>query len=113
MSKLKIIILLVVAFLSVFLVLTDEMSTDNIGHSQIMPTNTDNKTTEVNTLSTQVEEKNVSSFQSVINGTQDSNETGIHSNSALTNSSTNNTTTSKNTTNTQSQIPQVKIISHT
>jgi hypothetical protein len=112
-SKLKIVILLFVAFLSVFLVLTEVISTDNIGHSQIMPANTNNKSIENNTLSTQVEEKNTSSFQSVINGTQNSNATGVHSNSALTNSSTNNTTTLENTTNTQSQIPQVKIISHT
>jgi hypothetical protein len=112
-SKLRIIILLLVAFLSVFLVLAEVMSTDNIGHSQIMPANTNNKTIENNTLSTQVEEKNMSSFQSVINDTQNSNATGVHSNSALTNSSTNNTNTLENTTNTQSQIPQVKIISHT
>jgi hypothetical protein len=112
-SKLKIVILLFVAFFSVFLVLTEVMSTDNIGYSQIMPANTNNKTIENNTMSTQVEEKNVSSFQSVINGTQNSNATEVHSNSALSNSSTNNTTTLENTTNTQSQIPQVKIISHT
>ena len=113
MSRLKIGILLSVAFLSVFLVLTEVMSTGNIGHSQIMPADTTNKTIENNTMSTQVEEKNFSSFQPVINGTQNSNATGAHSNSALTNSSTNSTTTLENTINTQSQIPQVKIISHT
>jgi hypothetical protein len=112
-SKLKIIILLFIAFLSVFLVLTQEMSTDNIGHSQIMPANISNKIIENNTLFTQVDEENVSSPQSVINNTQNSNATGVHANSALTNTSTNNTNTLDNTTTIQSQLPQVKIISHT
>jgi hypothetical protein len=112
-SKLKIIILLFIAFLSVFLVLTQEMSTDNIGHSQIMPANISNKIIENNTLFTQVDEENVSSPQSVTNNTQNSNATGVHANSALTNTSTNNTNTLDNTTTIQSQLPQVKIISHT
>ena len=85
------------------------MSTDNIGHSQIMPANTSSKIIENNTLSTQVEEKNMTSFQSVINDTQNSNATGIHSNSSLINTSTNNTNTLENTTNTQNQSLKLKL----
>jgi hypothetical protein len=112
-SKPKIIISLFIALLAVFLVLTEEMGIGNVGHSQIMPANSSNKTIENNTLSAQVEEKNMTSYQSIINDTQNSNATGILSNSSLINTSTSNMNNLENTTKTQSPIPQVKIISHT
>lgn len=112
-SKPKIIISLFFALLAVFLVLTEEMLPGNVGHSQIMPANNSNKTIENNTLSAQVEEKNMTSYQSIINDTQNSNATGILPNPSLINTSTSNTNNVENTTKTQSPIPQVKIISHT
>jgi len=111
-SKPKIIVsLFIFILLAVFLVLTEEMSTGNVGHSQIMPANNSNKTIENNTLPAQVEEKNMTSYQSIINDTQNSNATGVLSKSSHT--STSNTNNLESTTETQSPIPQVKIISHT
>jgi hypothetical protein len=108
-SKPKIIASLSIALLAVFILLLDEVSIDNIGHSQIMPTNS-------STLSDLAEEKNNTSSLPSANDNQDSSTSGILSNSSQITTSTNNTNSTdslENATKTQNPLPQVKIISHT
>lgn len=125
-SKPKIIASLSVALLAVFILLLDEVSTDNIGHSQIMPTNSSSisngssnsssSLAENSTLSDLAEEKNVTSSQPSVNDNQNSSTSGILSSSSLVTTLTNSTNSndsSENATKTQNPLPQVKIISHT
>ena len=113
-GKPKIIASLFIALIAVFLVLIFEMSTGNIGHSQIMPANNSGNVIENNNLSSQTAEENMTSIQSAINHTQNSNVTGTLSNSPLIKTTaTNSTNNLANATKTQSPIPQVKITSHT
>jgi hypothetical protein len=122
-SKPKILASLSIALLAVFILLLDEVSTHNIGHSQIMPTNSisvsngsSSSLTENSTLSDFAEEKNNTSSLPSANDIQNSSTSGILSNSSLATTSTNNTNSTdslQNATKTQSPLPQVKIISHT
>ncbi len=112
-NKPKILASLFIAFLAVFIVLLDELSTGNLGHSQIMPANSSSKIIENNTLSDLVVEKNTTSSQHLVNDTENSNASGILSNSSLITTSTNSTNNAENATSTQNPNPQVKIISHT
>jgi hypothetical protein len=122
-SKPKIIASLFIALLAVFILLLDEVSTHNIGHSQIMPTNSSSVSngsssslTENSTLSDFAEEKNNTSSLPSANDIQNSSTSGILSNSSLATTSTNNTNSTdslQNATKTQNPLPQVKIISHT
>jgi hypothetical protein len=113
-GKPKIIASLFIALLAVFIVLMFEMSTGNIGHSQIMPTNNSGNLIENNTLSSQTAKENMSSNQSAVNHTQNSDVTGFLSNASLTKTTTTNSTSNlENATKTQSPIPQVKITSLT
>lgn len=124
-SKPKIIASLSIALLAVFILLLDEVSTDNIGHSQIMPTNSSSisngssnssSLTENSTTSDLAEDKNTTSSQPSVNDNQNSSASGILSNSSLVTTSTNSTNSNdslENATKTQNPLPQVKIISHT
>lgn len=112
-NKPKILASLLIAFLAVFIVLLDELSTGNLGHSQIMPANSSSKIIENNTLSDLVVEKNTTPSQHLVNDTENSNTSGILSNSSLFTTSTNSMNNTENTTSTQNPNPQVKIISHT
>ncbi len=122
-SKPKIIASLFIALLAVFILLLDEVSTDNIGHSQIMPTDSSSVSNgssssliENSTLSDLAEEKNNTSSLPSANDIQNSSTSGILSNSSLVTTSTNNTNSTdslQNATKTPNPLPQVKIISHT
>ncbi len=114
-SKPIIIVSLFIALLAVFIVLLDEVSTGNIGHSQIMPANSSSsgRVIENSTLSDLGEEKNITSSQPSVNDKQNSGTSGILSNSSLITTSTNSTDNLENATKTQNPLPQVKIISHT
>ena len=112
-NKPKILASLFIAFLAVFIVLLDELSTGNLGHSQIMPANSSSNIIENNTLSDLVVEKNTTSSQDLVNDTENFNTSGILSNSSLITTSTNSTNNTENATSTQNPNPQVKIISHT
>jgi len=94
----KILASLFIAFLAVFIVLLDELSTGNLGHSQIMPANSSSKIIENNTLSDLVVEKNTTSSQDLVNDTENSNASGILSNSSLITTSTNSMNNAENTT---------------
>ncbi len=111
--KPKIITSLLIAVLAVFIALMLEMSTGNIGHSQIRPANISENIIENNTLSSlQMAEKNMTSNQSALIHTQNSSATGILSNSSLVKTITNSTNNLKNATKAQSPIPSIKITSH-
>ena len=119
-SKPKLIASLFIALLAVFILLMDEVSTGNIGHSQIMPANNSSNNNssgsgsiENSTLSDLVEEKNITSSQPSVNSNENSSTSGILSNSSLITTSTNNTNNLENATKTQNPLPQVKIVSHT
>jgi hypothetical protein len=114
-SKPIIIVSLFIALLAVFIVLLDEVSTGNIGHSQIMPANSSSsgRVIENSTLSDLAEEKNITSSQPSVNDKQNSGTSGILSNSSLITTSMNSTDNLENATKTQNPLPQVKIISHT
>jgi hypothetical protein len=109
----KILASLFIAFLAVFIVLLDELGTGNLGHSQIMPANSSSKIIENNTLSDLAVEKNTTSSQHLVNDTENSNASGILSNSSVITTSTSSTNNAENATSTQNPNPQVKIISHT
>jgi hypothetical protein len=121
--KPKIIVSLFIALLAVFILLLDEVSTDNIGHSQIMPANSSSTSNgsssrliENSTSSDLAAEKNDTSSLPSVNDKQNSSTSGILSNSSFVTTSmnsTNSTDSLVNATKTQNPLPQVKIISHT
>jgi hypothetical protein len=102
---------LFVASIAILIVLLVNTSTGSIVYSQIMPTNSSNITIENKTLSPQMEIKNMSSNQTVVNDGQNTNESGILSNSSLSDTLQNNESSLENTTKPQSILPQVKITS--
>lgn len=102
---------LFVASIAILIVLLVNMSTGSIVYSQIMPTNSSNNTIENKTLSPQIEIKNMTSNQTVVNDGQNTNESGILSNSSLSDTLQNNASSLENTTKPQSILPQVKITS--
>lgn len=93
--------------IAVLIVLVVNTSTGSDAYSQIMPTNSSINTIENETLSPQIEIKNMTSNQTV------ANESGILSNSSLNNTLQNNASSLENATKPQSIIPQVKITSLT
>jgi len=95
------------------LVLVVNTSAESIVYSQIMPTNSSINTIENKTLSPQMDLKNMTSNQTVVNEGQNTNQSGILSNSSLNNTLQNNTSSLENTTKPQSIVPQVKITSLT
>lgn len=102
---------LFVASIAILIVLLVNTSTGSIVYSQIMPTNSSNITIENKTLSPQMEIKNMTSNQTVVNDGQNTNESGILSNSSLSDTLQNNESSLDNTTKPQSILPQVKITS--
>ena len=112
-GKPKIVAPLFLTSIAVLIVLVVNTSTGSIAYSQIMPTNSSIKTIENETLSPQMEIKNMPSNQTVVKDGQNTNESGILSNSSLNNTLQNNASSLKNTTKSQSSIPQVKITSLT
>ena len=102
---------LFVASIAILIVLLVNTSTGSIVYSQIMPTNSSNITIENKTLSPQMEIKNMTSNQTVVNDGQNTNESGILSNSSLSDTLQNNESSLENTTKPQSILPQVKITS--
>jgi hypothetical protein len=122
-SKPKIIASLSIGLFAVFLLPLDEVSTDNIGHSQIMPTDSSSigngsssSLIENSTLSDLAAKKNNASSLPSANENQNSSTSEILSNSSLITTSTNNTDSTDSleiATKTQNPLPQVKIISHT
>jgi len=93
------------------LVLVVNTSAESIVYSQIMPTNSSINTIENKTLSPHMEIKNMTSNQTVVNDGQNTNESGILSNSSLSDTLQNNASSLENTTKPQSILPQVKITS--
>jgi hypothetical protein len=76
-----------------------------------MPTNSSINTIENKMLSPQMDLKNMTSNQTVVNGGQNTNESRILSNSSLSSTLQNNASSLENTTKPQSIVPQVKITS--
>ncbi|MFY9967218.1 MAG: hypothetical protein WAK50_15920 [Nitrososphaeraceae archaeon] len=93
------------------LVLVVNTSAESIVYSQIMPTNSSINTIENKMLSPQMDLKNMTSNQTVVNGGQNTNESRILSNSSLSSTLQNNASSLENTTKPQSIVPQVKITS--
>lgn len=112
-GKLKSITPLFITLLAIFVLLIVNMGSGNVASSQIMPTNSNADIIENNTLSTQMENENITSNQSVIKEAQNTNASAILSNPSLNNTSSDTTNTLQNATETQSVIPQVKITSLT
>ena len=104
---------LFLAAIAILIVLVVNMSTGSIVYSQIMPTNSSTNTIENKTLSPQMELKNMTSNQTVVNDGQNTNESGILSNSTQNNMIQNNVSSIENTTKPLSIVPQVKITSLT
>jgi len=102
---------LFLASIAILLVLLVNTGTGSIVYSQIMPTNSSNNTIENKTLSPHMEIKNMTSNQTVVNDGQNTNESGILSNSSLSDTLQNNASSLENTTKPQSILPQVKITS--
>jgi hypothetical protein len=111
--KPKIVAPLFVTSIAVLVVLVVNTSIGSIAYSQIVPTNSSDNTVENKTLSPQMEIKNMTSNQTVVNDGQNTNESGILSNSSLNNKLQNITSSLENTTKPQSIAPQVKITSLT
>jgi hypothetical protein len=104
---------LILASIAILIVLVVNTSTGSIAYSQIMPTNSSINTIENNTLSPQMGIKNMTSNQTIVNDGQNTNQSGILSNSSLNNTLQNNMSSLENTTKPQSVVPQVKITSLT
>ena len=102
---------LFIASIAILIVLVVNMSPGSIVYSQIMPSNSSITTMENKTLSPQMELKNMTSNQTVVNDGQNTNQSGILSNSSLNNILQNNMSSLENTTKPQSIVPQVKITS--
>ncbi|MPZ05767.1 MAG: hypothetical protein GEU26_05005 [Nitrososphaeraceae archaeon] len=112
-GKPKIVAPLFLTSIAVLIVLVVNASTGSIAYSQIMPTNSSINTIENKTISPQMEIKNMTSNQTVVKDGQNTNESGILSNSSLNNTLQNNASSLENATKPQSIIPQVKITSLT
>ena len=104
---------LFLASIAILIVLVVNTSIGSIVYSQIMPTNNSINTIENKTLSPQMELKSMTSNQTVVNDGQNTNESGILSNSSLNNTLQNNASSLENTTKPLSIVPQVKITSLT
>lgn len=104
---------LFIASIAILIVLVVNTSAESIVYSQIMPTNSSMNTIENKTLSPQMDLKNMTSNQTVVNDGQNTNQSGILSNSSLNDTLQNNTSSLENTTKPQSIVPQVKITSLT
>jgi hypothetical protein len=102
---------LFIASIAILIVLMVNTSPGSIVYSQIMPSNSSITTTENKTLSPQMVLKNTTSNQTVANDGQNTNQSGILSNSSLNNILQNNMSSIENTTKPQSIVPQVKITS--
>ena len=102
---------LFIASIAILIVLVVNTSTGSIVYSQIMPSNNSINTIENKTLSPQMELKNMTSNQTVVNDGQNTNQSGILSNSSINNVLQNNMSSLENTTKPQSIVPQVKITS--
>ncbi len=112
-SKPTIVAPLILASIAILIALVVNMSTGSIAYSQIMPTNSSINTIVNKTLSPQMGIKNITSNQTVVNDGQNTNESGILSNSSLSNTLQNNASSLENTTKPLSIVPQVKITSLT
>ena len=112
-AKLKITTTIFIAFFAVVIALTLGMSTGDVGHSQIMPANNSGDVFENNTIPSEIAKENMTSSQSAVNHTQDSDATSILSNSSPIKTTTNTMNSTQNATNTPSPTPQVKITSNT
>ena len=110
-SKPPIVAPLFIASIAILIVLVVNTSTGSIVYSQIMPSNNSINTIENKTLSPQMELKNMTSNQTVANDGQNTNQSGILSNSSINNVLQNNMSSLENTTKPQSIVPQVKITS--
>ena len=97
--------------IAILIVLVVNTSTGSMVYSQIMPSNNSINTIENKTLSPQMELKNMTSNQTVANDGQNTNQSGILSNSSINNVLQNNMSSLENTTKPQSIVPQVKITS--
>ncbi|MGB7960293.1 MAG: hypothetical protein WCF46_10405 [Nitrososphaeraceae archaeon] len=102
---------LFIASIAILIVLVVNTSAESIVYSQIMPTNSSINTIENEMLSPQMDLKNMTSNQTVVNGGQNTNESRILSNSSLSSTLQNNASSLENTTKPQSIVPQVKITS--
>jgi hypothetical protein len=112
-AKPKITTTIFIALFAVVIAFTLEMSTGDVGHSQIMPANNSGDVFENNTIPSEIAKENMTSSQSAVNHTQNSDATSILSNSSLIKTTTNTMNSTQNATNTPSPIPQVKITSNT
>jgi hypothetical protein len=110
-SKPIIVAPLILASIAILIALVVNMSA--AAYSQIMPTNSSINTIVNKTLSPQMGIKNITSNQTVVNDGQNTNESGILSNSSLSNTLQNNASSLENTTKPLSIVPQVKITSLT
>jgi hypothetical protein len=102
---------LFIASIAILIVLVVNTSAESIVYSQIMPTNSSINTIENKMLSPQMDLKNMTSNQTVVNGGQNTNESRILSNSSFSSTLQNNASSLENTTKPQSIVPQVKITS--
>lgn len=102
---------LILASIAILIILVVNTSPGSIAYSQIMPANSSVNTIENKTLSPQMGIKNITSNQTVFNDGQNTNQSGILSNSSLSNTLQNNASSLENTTKPQSIVPQVKITS--
>jgi len=112
-AKPKITTTIFIALFAVVIAFTLGMSTGDVGHSQIMPANNSGDVFENNTIPSEIAKENMTSSQSAVNHTQNSDATSILSNSSPIKTTTNTMNSTQNATNTLSPIPQVKITSHT
>jgi hypothetical protein len=111
--KPKITVTIFIALFAVAIAFTLEMSTGDVGHSQIMPANNSGDVFENNTVPSEIAKENMTSSQSAVNHTQNSDATSILSNSSPIKTTTNTMNSTQNATNIPSPTPQVKITSHT